>query len=108
MKDHKDTVLPKIYCFMSSMSDIGGIAYAIAEDGNVLGSHFCGGEWFVEQDLGVTKDTRPDKHETYKKHYPNGYEMVFVQMEDIEAHKGLQNAFKLNQELAKQAEQGDK
>ena len=86
----------KIYCFSNVVGGGDGIAYAMAEDGTVLGSHWCSHESYVPNDLGVIEGSRPDRHEDYKKHYPNGYEMEFVRSTDIKNHKGLQKAFALN------------
>lgn len=94
---------PKIYCF-SNAGGGDGVAYAIAEDGVVLGSHWCSHEGYVSHDLGVDKGSRPDRHEAYREHYPDGYKMEFIRASEIDAHSGLQKAIKLNQ---KQAE-GDK
>ena len=88
---------PKIYCFSNVVGGGEGIAVALAEDGTCLGSHWCSNESFVSHDLGVREGSRPDRHETYAKHYPDGYEMVFVPAREITAHEGLQRAFELNQ-----------
>lgn len=90
---------PNIYCFSNVESGGNGIAYAMAEDGTVLGSHWCSHECYVSGDLGVTKGARPDRHETYKEHYPDGYEMIFVPASEVKTHKGISNAIKLNQKM---------
>jgi hypothetical protein len=87
---------PKIYCFSNVVGGGDGIAYAMAEDGTVLGSHWCSHENYVPHDLGVREGARPDRHETYRKHYPEGYEMVFVPSAEVSTHEGLQKAFELN------------
>jgi len=89
---------PKIYCFSNVVGGGDGPAVALAEDGTVLGSHWCSHEGFVCNDLGVNEGARPDRHETYRKHYPDGYEMEFVRASDVAGHEGLQKAFALNQE----------
>lgn len=89
---------PKIYCFSNVEGGGDGIAYALAEDGTVLGSHWCSHEGYVSGDLGVTEGSRPDRHKTYAEHYPDGYEMVFVPARDVPTHEELNRAFKLNQE----------
>jgi hypothetical protein len=89
-------ILPEILCF-SNAGGGDGPAYAMAEDGTVLGSHWCSHEGFVPGDLGVIEGRRDDRHETYQQHYPNGYRMEFVRAEDIDGHAKLQSAFKLNQ-----------
>jgi hypothetical protein len=87
----------KIYCFSNVVGGGDGIAYAMGDEGTVLGSHLCSHEHYVPGDLGVTEGSRPDRHETYKKHFPNGYEMEFVSSKDVGTHEGLQEAFRLNQ-----------
>lgn len=83
---------PKIYCFSNVIGGGEGMAYAIAEDGTLLGSHWCSHESFVLGDLGVEEGTRSDRHETYAKHYPDGYEMEFVPSKEVKKHEGLQMA----------------
>ena len=92
----------KIYCFSNVANGGEGVAYAIGDDGVVLGSHFCSNEYYVPMDLGVLEGYRLDRHETYKKHFPNGYEMEFVSSVDFDTHKGLQEALKLNSLLEKE------
>ena len=89
---------PKIFCFSNVVDGGDGIAYAMAEDGCVLGSHWCSHEGFVPGDLDVTPGRRMDRHEHYKKHYPDGYEMVFVPAHEVKTHPGLVAAWKLNQD----------
>jgi len=81
----------KIYCFSNVVGGGEGVAYAIAEDGTVLGSHWCSYESYVPP------GSRPDKHKAYKEHYPDGYEMEFVRSADFDNHKGLQEALRLYQ-----------
>lgn len=90
-------MIPKIYCFSNTKSGGEGMAYAIAEDGTVLGGHYCSSENYVPGDLGVDEGSRPDRHEKYAAHYPTGYEMEFVSARDVDKHEGLQKAIKLNQ-----------
>ena len=87
----------KIYCFSNVVGGGDGIAYALADDGTVLGSHWCSHEGYVKNDLGVNEGSRPDRHETYKEHFPEGYEMEVVPSADIDNHEGLQEAIRLNQ-----------
>lgn len=94
----------KIYCFSNAVGGGDGIAYAMADDGTVLGSHLCSSEYYVPHDLGVIEGTRLDRHEGYKKHFPNGYEMEFVPSRDVKEHKGLKEAFRLNQLLSGKGE----
>lgn len=71
------------------------MALAMAEDGVVLGSHWCSHEGFVPIDLG--EGAHPARHEAYSKHYPGGYEIEIVRAADIPAHEGLMRAYGLNQ-----------
>ena len=86
----------KIYCFSNVVGGGDGIAYAIGDDGTILGSHWCSHESYVPHDLGVVEGSRPDRHKTYAEHFPNGYEMEFVASRNINSHEGLQEAFRLN------------
>ena len=96
---------PKIYVFPNVLGGREGPCYAMAEDGTVLGSHWCSSEHYASWDLGVTEGARPDRHESYSKHYPDGYEMEFIPSSDLDAHDGLQKAFKLNE--AKKPPEGE-
>lgn len=103
----KDTGKPKIYCFSNGGTPGLLSAVAIAEDGNVLAGHGCSHESFIPIDLGMISDSHYN-HEKYKKHYPNGYQMEFVEYDKISSHQELQKAFKLNKELKEENEKKDK
>lgn len=45
-------------------------------------------------DLGVLEGRREDRHEGFRKHYPNGYRMEFVGHDAVPTHAGLNDAFK--------------
>lgn len=95
---------PKIYVFSNVVRGGDGPCYAIAEDGTVLGSHWCSHESWASSDLGVNEGSRPDRHANdYATHYPDGYEMEFVPSSEIGGHAGLQAAFKLNRAQAEAA-----
>lgn len=97
-------ILPKIFCFNNGGSIGFMSAIAIAEDGNVLGSHLCSSEGWMPIDLGVVEGTRKDRHENqYSKHYPDGYEMEWVPTSAIEKHEALKKAFDANAALAVEA-----
>jgi hypothetical protein len=90
-------MIHKIYCFSNMVNGGEGIAYAIGDDGVILGSHWCSDEGYVPHDLGVIEGSRLDRHKTYKEHFPDGYEMEFVRSSEFNNHIGLQEALKLNQ-----------
>lgn len=92
------TSKPKIFCFSNVVGGGEGLAYAIAEDGTVLASHFCSSEMYVPHDLGIIEGCR---HEAYKQHYPDGYELEFVLARDVASHPGISLSYKRNQELGK-------
>ena len=85
--------LPVIYGFNNGGSPGFYYAVLIAEDGEVLGSHLCSHEGYMYGDLGILKGFRPDRHEGFRQHYPDGYRMDFVQYVDINSHEGLNKAF---------------
>lgn len=93
-------IKPVIYAFSNVIGGGDGTAYAMAEDGTVLGSHWCSNEGYVRHDLGVTEGARPDRHQDYAKHYPDGYTMEFVRAADVQGHDGLHAAFELNKAQA--------
>lgn len=90
----ENKIRPKIYVFsgMASGSD-EGVCYAIAEDGTILGEHYCSNEHFAPWDLGVT-NPKSRRHEEYLEYYKKGYDMEFVEANRRDAHLGLQEAIK--------------
>ena len=90
--------IPVIYGFNNGGSE--GFLYAVllAEDGTYLGDHCCSDEGYMPHDLGILEGTRPDRHERFKEHYPDGYRMEFVGYAAIKSHKGLNAAFAKNDE----------
>ena len=94
-------VLPVIYGFNNGGSAGLFVGMLIAQDGTPLGSHWCSHEGFMPYDLGVIEGSRPDRHEHFRKHYPNGYRMDFVGYDDVPAHSGINAAFEAHAALAK-------
>lgn len=88
--------LPVIYAFSNVVGGGDGICYAVAQDGTVLGSHWCSNEGYAPYDLGVVEGARPDRHEEYRKHYPGGYRMDFVLSKDVLNHHALKIALEAN------------
>jgi len=92
--------LPVIYGFNDGGEPGFMAAYLIAEDGECLGSHLCSSEAYMPHDLGCLDGSRPDRHETFKEHYPDGYRMEFVPYNDIvRGHVGLRAALDKNAAL---------
>lgn len=88
---------PKIYVFSNVLHGQEGPCYALAEDGTVLETHWCSNEAFARLDLGMIPGMRSDRHETYQKHYPDGYEMEFIPASAVDQHEGLKRAYEANQ-----------
>ncbi len=92
--------LPVIYGFNNG-GTLGMLsAVLLAEDGEGMGSHACSSEGYMPYDLGILEGTRPDRHEGFRQHYPEGYRMEFVSHDAVENHHGLLGAFILNTELS--------
>ncbi|RYF30683.1 MAG: hypothetical protein EOO23_04595 [Comamonadaceae bacterium] len=92
--------LPVIYGFNNGGSCGTYYAQLIAADGTALGGHICSAEAYMPADLGVLEGSRPDRHELFQRHYPDGYRMEFVGHADVDAHAGLFSAFAENEKLA--------
>lgn len=97
--------LPVIYGFNNGGSRGWLSGQLVAEDGAGLGGHICSHEDYMPHDLGILKGSRPDRHEAFRSHYPDGYRMEFVPGDPRE-HEGLMAACKRNQVLAAAAEGG--
>ncbi|WP_288799430.1 hypothetical protein [uncultured Arsenicicoccus sp.] len=69
----QDPSLPAIYLFSNSPSG-DGAAYAMAEDGTVLGSHWCSHWGYMRHDL----HDRADRKQACEEHYPDGYRLVVL------------------------------
>jgi len=89
--------LPVIYGFNNGGPSQWLSAELLAQDGTYLGGHICSAEGYMPADLGVIENTRPDRHETFRQHYPDGYRMVFIGFPEVTTHKGLAAAIKLYQ-----------
>ncbi len=87
--------LPVIYGFNNGGPS--GLLHAvlIAEDGTQLGGHGCSHEGYMPHDLGILEGSRPDRHETFRQHYPDGYRMEFVGYKDYKTHDKLKAAVEL-------------
>jgi hypothetical protein len=94
--------LPVIYGFNNGGRAGFYSAQLLAEDGTALGGHLCSAESYMPHDLGILEGCRPDRHEYFREHYPDGYRMEFVSSSDVEAHPGLNAAYQRNQAKAKQ------
>lgn len=92
--------LPVIYGFNNGGSPQWYNAVLVAQDGTGMGSHVCSHEGYIPGDLGLLKGSRPDRHEGFREHYPDGYRMEYVPPEEVMTHPGLDAAVKANQATA--------
>jgi hypothetical protein len=67
--------LNKIYCFINGGNDYFLNVLALAEDGNVLAGHASSNEYWARHDIGINSDW---KHEKYKEHFPDGFELIWL------------------------------
>ena len=93
-----ESELPVIYGFNNGGPSDWLNGVLLAEDGECLGGHICSHECFMPGDLGIIEGSRPDRHETFREHYPEGYRMEFVKLVDVrKGHSGLLAAYERNQ-----------
>lgn len=71
--DPGDESLPAVYIFSYTQSG-DGPAYSMAEDGTVLGSHWCSHRGYMRHDL----HDRADRLAAIQAHYPDGYRLVVL------------------------------
>lgn len=95
--------LPVIYGFNNGGNPGMYEACLLSEDGTFLGNHLCSAEGYMPFDLGVSEGSRPDRHETFRKHYPDGYRMDFIPLKDAPTHAELDVAYQRNQALRAKA-----
>ena len=95
---------PKIYLACSPAAGWGAedvVGYALAEDGQCLAQHLSSNVAWSQHDMGLTSDW---KHDVYAEHYPDGYELEWV--DDPHTHEGWLKAMELNKKLADEAKLG--
>ena len=91
--------LPVIYGFNNGGSRGWYSACLLAEDGTSLGGHVCSAESYMPYDLGCIEGARPDRHEQFRAHYPDGYRMQFVSYGDVKQTPGLVAAIEKNKAM---------
>jgi hypothetical protein len=96
--------MKKIFCLIENQWTSGDVAVlALCEDGHVVGTHLSSSIGWAKRDIGFTDSTAP-KHEQYKAHCPDGYELIWVTDEELaaqyEAKEGeWYSAYMLNQAM---------
>lgn len=102
--------LPYIYGFNNGGAPKFLEGALVAEDGTYLGGHCCSHECYMRHDLGIFEGTRPDRHETFRAHYPDGYRMTFISYDDYPKATALHTALeraKARKEQETQPTEGD-
>lgn len=90
-----ETRKPRIYLFVNSgKGSDNQEGMAIAEDGKYLAGHLSSSEAWAKHDMGLTSEW---KHDLYRAHYPDGYEVEWV--DKPREHAGLMAAYAKNQAL---------
>lgn len=97
--------LPVIYGFNNGGAPGLYSGVLLAEDGTGMGGHACSAEGYMPNDLGILEGSRPDRHKSFREHYPDGYRMHFIPAKDVMAHPGLEAAYQRNQALAAKAKE---
>jgi len=90
---------PKIFVFCNSCSPDWHSMLAIAEDGHCLAGHACSHHGWAAHDMGIVEGGW--KRELYAAHYPDGFEVEWVE-KPLE-HAALTLAFDRNAALAVEA-----
>jgi hypothetical protein len=67
-------IRPRYFSRESNARSGDGVAYAIAEDGTILGSHWCSHWGYMRHDLHDT----PNRKKACEEHYPDGYRLVVL------------------------------
>ena len=98
--------LPVIWGFNNGGSPGWYSAVLLADDGECLGGHICSSEAYMPHDLGIVQDSRPDRHEIFREHYPDGYRMDFVGASAVRTHPALEAAYEKHQARAALAKEG--
>lgn len=100
---------PKIFCWVNSGHDTDWQhVMAMAEDGTHLAGHISSSNYWAKRDIGYAQyaegDPRPEsKHKKYAEHYPDGYELEWIEHDQVRDHLGLSTAYEKNQQTAKEA-----
>lgn len=87
---------PIIYCFINGPKGPGDvIVSALAEDGVFVAEHLSSSVDWAKRDIGFLpffgENTPTRKHDLYAAHYPEGYELEWV--DEPKAHAKLNCAY---------------
>ena len=87
---------PKVFVWATpGATQFGGVAgHAIAEDGTGLAGHISSNESWAKLDM-----TSDYKKKDYAEHYPDGYEIEWIDYDDLEGHAAFNHAFRRHEEI---------
>lgn len=102
MDTRLSTDKPKIYlyCLLSRHWSPDVIGYALAEDGEMLASHVSSSPDWSRHDMGFISDW---KHEAYFRKYPGGFDMVWLNEDELDRHPGFQLAWQRHKAMYESA-----
>lgn len=89
--------MPKIFITAEETGPEWWYGIAVAEDGTVLAGHISSSKGFAIHDMGINSEW---KHNKYKEHYPDGYELEWIDIENIDSHEGWKTALERNKQQA--------
>lgn len=86
-----------------SGSSVGGdvMGYAMSDEGIGLASHLSSNSEWSKHDMGISSSW---KHNVYSKYYPNGYELVWLEENELDNNPEWVVAFELNKKMAEEKE----
>ncbi len=98
-RDGAVAMKPKIFVFCQGCQPGWHYHTALAEDGTAIAGHVCSHHGFAMHDMGV--DENGWKRDLYAKHYPDGFEVVYVELNNaskLADYPELAEAFRRNKE----------
>ena len=93
---------PKIFAFINSGAGTDWVnSAALAEDGHFVAGHISSNDGWAKHDMGIGSDW---KHEDYLKHYPEGFDLEWVDGNPT-MHPGVVAAYEKHLALPKEDEE---
>lgn len=94
----EETKPTKIYTFINGRYGSGDLyVAALDERGNPAGGHLSSSKAWAQHDIGFTSPERAQKR--YGESYPEGFELIWLEEEELETHEGFKAAYALNQAI---------
>jgi hypothetical protein len=64
--------------------------HALTDDGLIVACHISKSIELAKADMGIGTEAQ---HDLYREHFPNGYELVWIDSKDLDNHTEFQEAF---------------